>query len=106
MSPLSITLFGTVQATLDGRLLTFPTDKCLALLAYLAVEAGRPQRRDTLAELLWPGHTDQAARTSLRQALYRLRTAIGDTGDSYPYLLASRRTVQFNPRRQLWLDVA
>ncbi|MFN2138036.1 MAG: ATP-binding protein [Candidatus Promineifilaceae bacterium] len=106
MSPLSITLFGTVQATIDGRLLTFPTDKCLALLAYLAVEAGRPQRRDTLAELLWPGHTDQAARTSLRQALYRLRTAIGDTGDSYPYLLASRRTVQFNPRRQLWLDVA
>lgn len=50
--------------------------KCLALLAYLAVEApdGRVPRQE-VAALLWPAGTDERARTSLRKALSQIRQA-------------------------------
>src|SRR3970040_2317282 len=51
--------------------------KCLALLAYLALEPG-PHTREQLAALLWGDSRDSAARTSLRQALKHLREALGD----------------------------
>ena len=106
MSPLSNTLFGTFQATLGERPVIFATEKCRALLAYLAVEAGRPHRRELLATLFWPGQPEQTARTNLRQTLHRLRTAIGDTGDPNPHLLVSLHDIQLNPDGDHWLDVA
>lgn len=51
--------------------------KCLGLLAYLTLEPG-PHAREELAALLWGDSTDEAARTSLRQALKHLREAVGD----------------------------
>ena len=52
---LSICLLGSFQVTLQGRSVTgFPSDKARSLLAYLAVEADRSHRRETLAGLLWP----------------------------------------------------
>lgn len=53
MRKLGIRLFGRFQATLDGEPVSgFESDKVRALLACLACEAGIPQRRETLAELL------------------------------------------------------
>jgi TolB-like protein/DNA-binding SARP family transcriptional activator len=49
-----------------------------ALLAYLALQAGRPQTRDKLASLLWSDRGDQQARHSLRQSLTILRRALPD----------------------------
>ncbi len=51
--------------------------KNLALLAYLALEPGS-HSRESLAALLWGESPEQAARASLRQALRRLRAAVGD----------------------------
>ena len=52
---LSLTLLGAFQITLDGEPVTgFESDKVQALLVYLALEADRPHRRDTLAEMFWP----------------------------------------------------
>ena len=51
--------------------------KGLALLAYLTLEPG-PHSREELATLLWGDSPDAAARASLRQALKRLRTAVGE----------------------------
>src|SRR2546425_691392 len=51
--------------------------KGLALLAYLPLEPGSHSREE-LAALLWGDSPDEAARASLRQALKRLRTAVGE----------------------------
>jgi predicted ATPase/DNA-binding SARP family transcriptional activator/Tfp pilus assembly protein PilF len=107
MAHLSISLLGSFQATLDGRPVTdFGTDKTRALLAYLAVEANRPHRRDALAGLLWAEDPQPRARQSLRQALSRLRQTLGDPEHTIPFLLISRETVQLNPDADYYLDVA
>jgi DNA-binding SARP family transcriptional activator len=47
MARLSISLLGSFQVTLDGEpVTTFESAKVRALLAFLAVEAGRAHRRD------------------------------------------------------------
>lgn len=53
--------------------------KRFALLSYLALEGRRGfVRRDTVLSVFWPEHDQSKARTSLRQALRFLRTALGD----------------------------
>ena len=54
--------------TATGEPIRFRTRKHLALLVYLAVEQ-RTQRRDRLAELLWPRVSATEARHSLATAL-------------------------------------
>jgi tetratricopeptide (TPR) repeat protein/TolB-like protein len=61
----------------DGELLP-GRRKELALLAYLARRAPRVVRRDELIGLLWDERDEVHARQSLRQALLRLRRAVGD----------------------------
>jgi len=110
MTQLTISLLGPLKITLDGEPITdFATDKARALLAYLVAEADHPHRRDTLAGLLWPDRPQRKARQNLRQTISYLRQAIRDrdeNGDSGPFLLVSRQTVQFNPDCDYWLDVA
>jgi len=107
MPCLSLSLLGPFQITLDEEPVTgFESDKVRALLAYLAVEADRAHRRDSLAGLLWPDWPDRAARTNLRNALANLRTAIGDRYATPPFLLITRETIQFNAASDYWLDVA
>jgi predicted ATPase/DNA-binding SARP family transcriptional activator len=103
---------GTFQATLDGEPIAgFESAKVRALLAYLIVESGAPQRRETLAGLLWPERAERAARNNLRHALSVLRTAIGDRNAAHtergtpPFLLITRETIQFNRTGDVWLDV-
>jgi DNA-binding SARP family transcriptional activator len=106
MTRLSLTLLGALQITLDGEPVTgFESDKVRALLAYLALEAGRPHRRDALAELFWPDRPAGVARNSLRQALANLRKAIGDGEADPPFLHVTRAEIQFNPDSAHWADV-
>ncbi len=107
MARLEISLFGSFQAILDGLpILAFESDKARALLAFLAVEAARPQRRETLAALLWPDQPEASARNNLRQTLFRLRKAIAERDAASPHLLVSAGEVQFNLSSDFWLDVA
>ncbi len=73
----------------------FPTDKARALLACLALEAGKPLRRETLAALLWPDWPDDLARRHLRQAFYLLRQTLEDhtPGLADQLLTADRKTI-------------
>jgi TolB-like protein/DNA-binding SARP family transcriptional activator/Tfp pilus assembly protein PilF len=56
--------------------------KGLALLAYLAMNAGRPVSRAVLADLLWGDRVEAQARQSLRQAILTLRRDLGPTWSS------------------------
>ena len=78
MRQLHVTLFGGFQARHgSGRALRLRTRQTQALLAYLALPAGRVHTRDKLAALLW-GHVAQdEARHRLRQTLFALRRALG-----------------------------
>ncbi len=106
MKSLSILLLGSFQVRLRDKPVTgFETVKERALLAFLAVEADQPQQRAMLAEMLWPGRPEGAARANLRHALARLRRAIGDDEAEPPYLLTTRETVQFNRAGDAWVDV-
>jgi WD40 repeat protein/DNA-binding SARP family transcriptional activator len=107
MAHLSLRLLGPLQIELGGEPADdFESDKVRALLAYLAVEADRPHRRDALAALLWPDWPDRTARKNLRNALSNLRQAIGDRHATPPFLLITRDTIQFNAASDHWLDVS
>src|SRR5262252_3548625 len=79
MARLELMLLGGFQARLaPGRPLSLPTRKAKALLAYLALPAGRSHARDKLAALLWGDVPEAQSRGSLRKALFWLRQALGD----------------------------
>ncbi|MFP4343047.1 MAG: ATP-binding protein [Anaerolineales bacterium] len=106
MTTLTISLLGHFRVLLHGEEVTrFGTDKVRALLAYLAVEIGRPHRRELLAGLLWPDQPESSARHNLSQSLLRLRRAIGDEDVDPPFLLVNRQTIRLNPQGDLWVDV-
>ena len=80
MARLALSLLGGFQVRLDaGPAVALPTRKAQGLLAYLALPPGQPHPRDKLAALLWGGIRDESARASLRQALFSIRKALGDT---------------------------
>jgi ABC-type oligopeptide transport system substrate-binding subunit/DNA-binding SARP family transcriptional activator len=106
MPSLSLSLFGSFQATLDGHSIAgFESNKVRALLAYLAVEADRPHSRDELIGLLWPDQPDATARANLRQALANLRNAVGDRTSETPFLSTTTDSVQFNRTDRCSIDV-
>jgi len=84
---LSLTTFGrfTLQDEV-GAERSLPTRKTRALLAYLAVNADKPQPRERLMALLWSDRSEQQARQSLNDALKPIRRLSNDGG---PALLDS-----------------
>src|SRR5512142_1935702 len=106
MAHLTLGVLGAMQVTLaDGQTAKFRSDQTRALLAYVAVEADRPHRREALTGLLWPDEPEETARHNLRQALVNLRQAIGDSAAHPPYLLIDRHEIQFNRASDFALDV-
>jgi len=106
MAHLSLGVLGSLQVLIDDTPVTMlESDKVCALLVYLAVEADRPLRRESLIGLLWPDYPEQVARHNLRQALFNLRSSIGDRTASPPYLLIKRDTIQFNRASDFSLDL-
>jgi len=77
VAELRISLLGAPAVEIGRKRIVTDTRKATALLAYLAVSE-KPQRRSTLAALLWPDTDEQKARGALRRTLSVLRTALGD----------------------------
>jgi len=89
MEKLRIRLLGGVE--IAGNCEAGPavlSKKAKALLAYLALQRGRPQSREKLAALLWQDSPDEQARTNLRQALSSIRKVL--TGHNAGDLVADR----------------
>ena len=107
MTRLELTLFGSFTASIANEPVTqFRTDKVRALLAYLAMNAERPFRRDILATLLWPEWADKAARRNLRQTAHRLRQMLDGICPTLgtDILTTTRQTMQLN-RSAVIVDV-
>ncbi len=106
MPRLELQLLGPFRAMLNGQPVTDQlTGKLRALLGYLAVEAGRPHHRESLAGLLWSDQPTPKALHNLRQALSSLRKILADDAFGQPVLLLDNETVCFDLTREDLLDV-
>ena len=106
MAQLAVYTLGCFTVTLDGQPLRgFESDKVRALLAYLAVESDRAHSREKLAALLWPEAADDHAHACFNQALYNLRSVLGERQAPQPFLTISRQAVQLNPQCDCRVDV-
>ena len=104
MAKLHIDLLGGCSAGLDGDGPCFlPTRKSQALLAYLAVPAGRFHAREKLTAMFWGETPEAQARQSFRQALLSIRRAVGS--GPRPILLARSGAVALDAEA-VTVDVA
>lgn len=95
---LRVSLLGAPSIQAGRTRIATDTRKATALLAYLAVTE-QPQRRSTVAALLWPDTDEQKARGALRRTLSVLRTALRDR-----WLVAEGETVELE-RQSVRVDV-
>jgi len=103
MARLSLRLFGGFLLRADARGRAVPARKAQAMLAYLAVRAGRAHARETLTGLLWSDAAEAQARQSLRQTLVQVRRALA--GGARRCLVTQGDTVTLDPSA-VDLDVA
>lgn len=104
---LYIHLLGHLRLFIDEQPLQFSAlPKTLPMWAYLLLNRANPLPRDTLAFLLWPDTSEQAARANLRRHLYDLRRVLPSPSPEHPWLLSRAGTLQWNPNAGYWLDVA
>jgi len=100
---LEIALFGEPRFTFEGRNHAFVAPpKALPLLVYLLLRRNTAVSRETLAGTLWPDDDEETARANLRRHIHYVRGAL-PAGE---WIIADRRTVQWNPDAPWRLDVA
>ena len=98
----SYRVLGAVEAIREGHRLALGGRRQRALLALLLLQPGRPVSADRLIDELWAGEPPDAAETTLRSYVSRLRSALGpDVGlvgsadgyrlDAAPETIDSRR---------------
>ncbi|MBM2618289.1 AAA family ATPase [Actinoplanes sp. LDG1-06] len=73
---LELRLLGAFELRAGGEPVTLTSTRAQAVLACLALRGGTPYGRKQLAFALWPGSTEQQARTNLRHVLHTLRGAV------------------------------
>jgi predicted ATPase/DNA-binding SARP family transcriptional activator len=99
LEPWRVRLLGWLRLTRGGQTLSrFPTRQAASLLAALAYHTGRPQPREALMEMLWPGSDPDAARNRFRVTLSSLRKVLEPPGiPAGSVLNANRDTVRLEP---------
>ncbi len=103
---LRVHLFGRPRLSLGDE--AFPIGgrpKVVPLLGYLLLRRGASVPRQTIANALWPDEPEDEARANLRRHLNYLHNALPAAG-GVPWLIAEGGKLQWNPLRELWLDVA
>jgi DNA-binding SARP family transcriptional activator len=76
-SGVELRILGPLEVVENGRTLTLGSRKQRALLALLALHAGKVVSRDRLIDDLWHGEPPAAAETTLRSHISRLRSTLG-----------------------------
>ena len=102
---LEIHLLGQFKLQQDDQPIELPSRPAQSLLAYLAINAGVPHRREKLAGLLWPDSTEENARGYLRQALWRIKKSLEEHDlQAEDYLDSDKINISFNAEADYWLD--
>jgi serine/threonine protein kinase/DNA-binding SARP family transcriptional activator len=102
---LDIRLFGQFSVQIDGRPIELPSRPAQSLLAYLVLNAGKVNRREKLAGLIWQDTTEENSRRYLRTALWRIRKSLGQDRESgEDYILADKISVTFNDKTNFSVD--
>ncbi len=99
-------LLGRTRVRVNSHEITeFPTEKVRGMLSFLALEAGQPHPRESLAGLFWPEQDNGAARNNVRKSLHRLRALLDacEPGFSDQHFIVSRDHIQLDPAT-LWVD--
>ncbi|MBN2145841.1 MAG: hypothetical protein JW726_00575 [Anaerolineales bacterium] len=106
MLSLRFITLGPPEVYLGDSLLAFPTRKTLALVIYLAAEAGT-QPREHLATLLWPEVSPERSYASLRNTLSHLQTALRQarSRDQSSYLSVTHNALSLNSDANISLDL-
>ena len=100
---LRLRLIGQMRANVAGATLPLPkVRKTRAVLAILALSAGRPVLRDHVTGLLWSTREREQARASLRQAIHELQV-FGEAASVPP--IRSERHHLVLESDGLWVDV-
>lgn len=73
-------ILGSIQATVDGRKVDLGGPRQQALLAALASRVGRTVANDVLVDAIWDGDPPDAAATTFRSYVARLRRAFDRAG--------------------------
>jgi DNA-binding SARP family transcriptional activator len=95
MARTQVTLLGGFEVRLQtGARVVLPTHKYRALLAFLAVPAGRAHPREKLVALLWDDLPRDRGRSALRQAIFAIRQALD--GEGVPGLIVQGDGVALN----------
>ena len=104
---LQVKLFGAGQACYSGRpLVGFPNQQCYHLLSYLLLNQRHAHHRERLAAVFWGEHSTAVSRKYLRNALWRLRSALEAIGTPVDeYLSIGEETVSFLGSGLCYLDV-
>jgi len=108
MKKLQVNLFGKLSIRYDSNPVPgFESTKVQELFCYLLLHHEHPQPRSTLASVLWGNLcTTSNSRKYLRNALWRLRSAIGDRDGLSEMLVTDDEWVELRPVSQLWFDVS
>ena len=109
MSRISIQLFGQLCVRRNEQVVGgFEAHKVQELFCYLLLHRHHSISRESLASLFWPDCTTSQSKKKLRQALWRLQSALGSQSETAHdrILLVEAERVRINEEADLWLDVA
>ncbi|WP_432564036.1 ATP-binding protein [Kineococcus sp. SYSU DK003] len=95
---LEVRLFGVPDVRVDGVVVPLASGRALLLLARLLLRP-EPQRREHLAQLLWPHSAPAQARTNLRHVVHTVRTTLPAA------VLRSTATTLAWGEAETWVDV-
>jgi DNA-binding SARP family transcriptional activator len=97
---------GNLELVIHGReVREWGSQKGRGVLQYLLLSGGRPVRRETLMDLLWPGHNRSTARNNLNVALYALRRAVVPSDQSGgPFIEHRQGSYVLSPGLSWWID--
>jgi DNA-binding SARP family transcriptional activator len=107
MAGVKAILFGRFTVERDNRRIeSIEASKVKELLAYLLISRGKPQPRESLAELLWKNQPPDKSRKCLRQTLWKLKSALVEHCDMCPSdLLVDTEWIQMSPSADWWVDI-